>query len=243
MNFSTIWNWQIEPLPILISLLVYFLPVIWREKRSDAYTPLYFSIYPLAKLNVPLSRYLGKSYLYDYFDEEDAEKEKKVMKIKSVYSAIIFVVVTPVFISVIWTLYLTEKQFYIVAAFVLLSILYRFIKSTYFFNHYTYIPRRKLIGTFYFLILLIFSYILIRSHLWISPLLQKKEYLKILTSAGDFILINIVINILLVAIIIPTLISIVFNKDERKKNLEGTNAYKQVGASYDSEIINENKYF
>lgn len=75
---------------------IYFVHVYWREKHSDSYTPLYFSIYPLARLNVPLARYLGQGYFHDYFDDNDAEKEKKVLKIKSIYSAITHVIITPV---------------------------------------------------------------------------------------------------------------------------------------------------
>ncbi|WP_415836866.1 hypothetical protein, partial [Paenibacillus glucanolyticus] len=133
---QSIWNWEIAPIPICTALLLYFVPIYWRKYRSDVYTPLYFSVYPLAKLNVPLSRYLGQSFIDDYIDDSYAEREKKIIKIKSVFSSILYVVIVPFMLSFVWSFILTREQFHLSTIAVLVSVIVRFSQSIINFSRY-----------------------------------------------------------------------------------------------------------
>lgn len=155
---QSIWNWEIAPIPICTTLLLYFVPIYWRKYRSDVYTPLYFSVYPLAKLNVPLSRYLGQSFIDDYIDDSYAEREKKIIKIKSVFSSILYVVIVPFMLSFVWSFILTREQFHLSTIAVLVSVIVRFSQSIINFSRYTMVSRRGLLS-FSMRALLLFSFI------------------------------------------------------------------------------------
>lgn len=234
--FYTIWNWDIAPFPVLVALLIYFVPIYWRKYKSNVYTPLYFSVYPLAKLNIPLSRYLAQSYIDDYFDDNDAEREKKLLKVKSIYSTIFYVIVLPFFLSIIWSIFLTKEQFYTSVVIVLVSIILRFTSSVIRFDRFTRTSRKGLLSFFYSIVLFVFFYILIRVHLWFLPFYERKDFSMIITTIGDFILMNVIISILLVGILIPIIITIVFDKNVRDTNVEQIKAQQQTATSYYMEL-------
>lgn len=217
---QSVWNWEVAPIPICTALLLYFVPIYWRKYRSDVYTPLYFSVYPLAKLNVPLSRYLGQSFIDDYIDNSDAEREKKIIKIKSVFSSILYVVIVPFMLSVIWSFILTREQFILSTIVVLVSVIVRFSQSIINFSRYTMVSRRGLLSFFYACVSFVFFYILLRAHYWIVPLIESKSYWKIVTTVGDFIINDVIISIVIVGGLIPIIISLAFDKKVRQTNIE-----------------------
>ena len=236
-----IWNWDIAPFPVIIALLIYFMPIYWRKYKSAIYTPLYFSVYPLAKLNVSLSKYLAESYIDDYFDEYDAEREKKILKVKSIYSTMFYVIILPFFLSIIWTTFLSKEQFYTSVTITLVSVFFRFTSSVLRFDWITKTSRKGLLSFFYSIILFVFFFILIRVHLWFLPLYEKKDYEMIITTIGDFILKDIIISIFLVGLLIPIIITLLFDKKVRDANVEKITSRQQTATSYYMEFKRRDK--
>lgn len=234
-----LWNWEVAPIPICIAILLYFIPVYWRKYRSDVYTPLYFAFYPLSKLNVPLSRYLGQSYIDDYIDDNDAEREKKIIKIKSIFSSMFYVILIPFFLAFTWSFFLIESQFILSSLIILISVIIMFTKSVIRFN--TVSSRRGLLSFFYAGVIFVFFYILFRAHYWITPFIEAKEYGGIFINIGDFIIMEGVISLLVVGVLIPIIISLSFDRKVRQSNIENQQSWQQSATSYDVAIEEGNK--
>lgn len=232
-----VWNWKIEPIPVLLALAFYFIPVNWRSKYSDHYTPIYFAFYPFNKLNLPLSKYLGESFYDEYLDENDAERDRKVIRFKSVYNLGVYLIVTPIILSMCWSFMLTKNQFLLVSIIVSISIIISFIKSTYYSYTFKRIMNYKLLSVYYLMCLFVFIFLLIRIHIWVLPLIDSKNYMKIMTTFGDIFIKDIFVGILLMVILIPLLISKSFNKETRKNNIQEMMEYKSY--RYPDNIDNE----
>lgn len=239
--FSNIWNWNIEPIPIIIALSIYFVPVVYRKYKSDVYTPLYFSVYPLARLNVPLSRYLGPSFVDDYIEDNDVDREKKILNIKSFFSTVLYVILIPFFLSITWTLFLTKEQFVISACAILVSIILRFTLSVINFKSYTRVSRQGLLSFFYSFVIIIFFYILIRVHYWIFPYFSSRDYGTIAKTFGDLIILDVVVSVLIVGVLVPIIVSIIFNRKAREATNEAFKSYEQTAASFDTEFKKGNQ--
>lgn len=234
---KSIWEWTIAPVPLIVALSFYFIPIYWRRYKSNIYTPIYFSIYPLAKLNVPLAAYLGESFIDDYIDDDVAEREKKIIKVKSIFSSVIFVIVIPLLLALVWSFILTEEQFFIATLVVLISVVLRFTSTIRNFNRYTTASsRRGFLSVFYGCVLFVFFYILLRAHIWISPMINSKNYWGIITQFGDFFVIEVMIGVVLVGILIPIIITLVFDKEVRRTNYEQYKKWQQESATAYSEF-------
>lgn len=68
---SGVWKWSVEPVPLVIALAIYYIPTIYRRRKRLMYTPLYFLVYPLARLNIDFGKYLGDSPFAEFIENDD----------------------------------------------------------------------------------------------------------------------------------------------------------------------------
>ncbi len=119
---------EIFSFPVSIALLTYFFPIYLMKLRKEQPGPTYFTIYPLTRLNTSLSKYLGHNFYFSYLNDEYAEKSKKRVMIKGTLFTIAFVITAPFFLSSIWTIILSPRQFSTMFTLIVATMVYRFIK-------------------------------------------------------------------------------------------------------------------
>lgn len=73
----TVWTFKLQPLPILISLGIYYLPTYYRKFKHFYYTPIYFTVFPFKSLNPLLSQYWST-----YNEFPDLQGSQLIMRLK-----------------------------------------------------------------------------------------------------------------------------------------------------------------
>ncbi|WP_156951086.1 hypothetical protein [Saccharibacillus sacchari] len=237
--FLIIWNFTIKPIPIILALLIYFIPLYWMKYKRDIYTPIYFAVYPLANLNISLSQYLGESIVDDYIDDEVVEREKKIIRIKSMLFSIFYVMILPFILALIWTFFLDNNQFLLATLILFGIILFKFIKSITHFRDFVMSSRRGILIFFYTVVSFAFFYILYRTHLWVSPLIENKEYESIITTIGDFLILNVILTFLIIGIAIPITISLVFDNRVRRAKHEEHQTVQESDSAF---VVSQSNY-
>ncbi len=224
--FSKIWSWKIEPVPIILALFVYHIPSLWRRYKRCVYTPVYFTIPPLARYNKRLSEYIGDKWLDDFIEDDDeAERLKKKTIIISWFSAIIDIILVPTVFSIVFGLCLSKEQFYTTVSILIVITLFRFAKSYNNFHRHYEIRRdgfKKILFIYYIICLFMIFNAMIKTYQWAEPFIVSKNYVELIFQISDLIY-SFIPNIILTSLL-PLVISNLFDpymRDIRKERKRG----------------------
>lgn len=238
--FTIIWNWKIEPIPVILALIFYHIPSIWRKYKRSVYTPVYFTIPPLARYNKQLSRYIGDSWLGDFIeDDNEAEKLRKKTIVISWFSFAIDIMLVPTVFSIIFGLILSKEQFYTSVSIICLITVFRFIKSyKNFYKYYDVIRNsfKKVLFICYTICLFMIFYAMIKTYQWAEPFITSKNYAGLIFRISDLIY-SFIPNFITTSIF-PFILSGLFDPKVRAMRKEQERSYAETAATiYDDDKI------
>ena len=123
---QSLWHWALELLRIIIALVIYFAPVIYRRWKKLVYTPLYFSVYFFTELkdNV-IDEYFGSgvsvSHTQDKGEANTVRNNTAILT--SIASAALDTVILPACVAFIWLWPLSLNFIEFIIALVLLILI------------------------------------------------------------------------------------------------------------------------
>ena len=220
--FQNIWQWKIEPVPVLIALAMYFGPVIYLRWRKNVYTPLYFLL-PFLRVQIKdVHKYLGGNFFAPFLENDDeAEKLRKKTIWTVNTSALLHVILIPAFVAAIWSLFLTTTQFTIALAILLSIKACQFTASVLNFHiHSIDSPKfRGWLVAFYIVVLFIMLLTMLITQDAVKSSLAAGNFIQLIWNAAKW-LFWIVISGIVVGPIATWITAQLFSKEARQSNID-----------------------
>ena len=222
--FQEIWHWTVEVAPVVIGLVIYFVPSFIRQWKNFVYTPLYFAFYPLSHVKRDVvNKYLGSTHYPPFLEDEDeAEKLKKKTTLVSAASSVLDTIFIPAFIAFLWSLFLNKVQF-IIALVLLLAIQGgRFLTSIITIRKHLYstLKFRGWLAFGYVVALILIALTMLETQRWVTASLANGNYMQLFWNAVD--LLWSLVPVAIVSAFIATIINMIFfDKKVRQRNLYG----------------------
>ncbi len=219
--FQNIWQWKIEPVPVLIALAMYFGPVIYLRWRR-VYTPLYYFL-PFLRVQIKdVHKYLGGNFFAPFLENDDeAEKLRKKTIWTVNTSALLHVILIPAFVAAIWSLFLTTTQFTLALAILLFIKACQFAASVLNFHlHSINTPKfRGWLVTFYIVVLFIMLLTMLITQDAVKSSLAAGNFIQLIWNAAKW-LFWIVISGIVVGPIATWITAQLFSKEARQSNID-----------------------
>ncbi|MHB9074319.1 MAG: hypothetical protein ACYC6G_12420 [Desulfobaccales bacterium] len=223
MDFlNDIWNWKIQVIPILLSILLFEAPAIIRRWKKLFYVPIYFSVFPLRELNQDLSTYLVEDKdirLGEQLTTEQAEKLRKKIILVSIISMVIGALFTPLIVGFSSAFFMGKDVF---IQFIFILLIYKVIllsKSMYQFHLYIIGSFRNLLflGFIYFCYLGVVFEVLRKSFKWTFPYVQAGNWGGLLSDLSALVFGKALIGILILSLITAIFVSLITNREIRAR--------------------------
>ena len=222
MDFlKEIWNWKIQVLPILLSILLFEAPAIIRRLKKLLYLPIYFSVFPLRELNQDLSIYLVED---DYrsgeeLTTEQAERLRKKIIIVSILSMAIGALLTPLIVGFSSAFFMDKDVF---IQFIIILLMYKVIllsKSIYRFHLYAIGSARNLflLGFIYFCYLGVVFEVLRTSFNWTLPYVQARNWGGMLSDLSALVFGKALIEMLILSLLTAIFVSLITDREIRAR--------------------------
>jgi len=219
-----IWQYRIQLLPVLLTLLIFEIPAIIRRMKKLYYVPIYFSIYPLREINQNLSVYLAEDYFICTgcdLPEDQAEKLRKRIIYTSIISASLDAVVIPLAIGFLTAFYLPPHVF---TQFLIVLLIYKALTITNSLKNFHY----HSIGSKRNIALLIIVYIvyigvviemLRTSYSWTKPFVLAGNWTGLWSALTAFIFGKVIAEGLVLAVVVALFANYIADREIRKKNV------------------------
>jgi membrane protein implicated in regulation of membrane protease activity len=224
---QNIWNWTIQPIPLLLALAIYFVPIIYVQWKRYVYTPLYFLVPFIRVQLIDVKHYLGGEFFAPFIqDEDEAEKLRKKTMLTASFSALLHVILIPSLVALIWSFVLSSVQF-ITALMILLTIrAYQFFISVCNFRHYTIdTPRFKgWLAAFYVVVLCIIALTMLIVWNSVGPFIATKNYVPLIWNTAKWFFWNVIVAGIVVTGFTTWINSLLFDKAIRQSNLNKNGA-------------------
>ncbi|MGE5606225.1 MAG: hypothetical protein ACM3YE_11115 [Bacteroidota bacterium] len=240
--FQQVWSWKTEPVPIIVAILLYFIPVTIRKYKKLMYTPMYFSVFPLANLNVDFGNYLGDYYFSEFVENEDeAEQLRKKIILRGIFSTVFDVLIIPAIMGFLWTFFLKKEQFYIALTCLIIILGKNFIQSTVNFSYYddSSGSKKGLLGLFYFFVLGSIATIILYVKSWVEPFIQSGNYIDMVAQLSYILFIKIFIILGLLTIVTTAVTNILLDRKIRRSNIDRI-IEERNKSSKEAAILSEN---
>ncbi len=235
--FQSLSYWMIELLLLLLALVIYFVPIVYRRWKSFVYTPLYFSVYLLTNLKVgAVDKYVGSDVFAPLIkDENEAEQFRQKTILTVSVSAILDMVILPACVAFVWLLFLDSTQFTIALVTLLLMQAYRFLTSVRNIHRYASgKPQfRGWVAAFYVIALVTIALAMLRVQRWAAPLLATRDYSQLIWDMAD-VFWNLVILGIFVTLPTVGITTLLLNRKVRQRNLDEHHPPKEL-----KETVNE----
>jgi len=192
MDFKSIWEYQIQVLPILSSLIIVELPNFLRRLKRFYYIPIYFPIFPFRELNPKLSFYLGEDYFTGIgknLTDSDLERIKRKIIIDSAISIFISAIAIPSISGFLVAFFLNKNLF---AQSVLIILIYKsinIIKAIFGFKDHAIASKKNIFILIFIYIsfLGVFYQLFDNSYQWARPFIEKENYKGLVRSLSELI--------------------------------------------------------
>jgi hypothetical protein len=192
MDLRTIWEYQIQLLPLLISLLIVELPNFLRKLKKFYYIPIYFPIFPFRELNPKLSYYLGEDYFMGIgkdLKNSDLERIKKKIIIDSAISIFISAIAIPSIAGVLFSFFLTNELFVQSVYAILLYKSINIIRAILNFKDHAIASKKNIfiLIIIYIGFLGVFYQLLNNAYEWSRPYVEQDNFKGLLKSLSELI--------------------------------------------------------
>lgn len=220
---SKLWNYEIQLVPVVLALLVYELPAMFRRIKKLCYVPIYFSVFPLRAINTTLSNYLGEG-INDYANLSNYERKKLRRKIISIsiWSMGIDSYFVPLIMGIIFSFFLNTNVFY---QFIFILLVYKIVTVTISIKnfHWKAIATKKnhfLLVIVYLCYLGVVYEVLKKSYFWSISYISKGNYLGLLFGIKEIIFSRIVPEFIILVLLVSIFSSSITEKKFLDKNGE-----------------------
>jgi hypothetical protein len=221
-----IWNWKIQLLPILLSILLFEAPAIIRRWKKLFYVPIYFSVFPLRELNQDLSTYLVEDDfigLGERLTTEQAERLRKKIILVSILSMTIGALLTPLIVGFSSAFYMSNDVF---IQFIVILVSYKVVllsKSIYQFHLYAVgsVRNRVFLGLIYFCYLGVVFEVLRTSFFWTVPYVHTGEWSNLLSDLSALVFGKALVGILILSLLTAVFVSLITDREIRARAISG----------------------
>lgn len=192
MSFSSIWEYKLQILPVLLALLLTETPNIIRKYKRFYYIPIYFSIFPLRELNPNLAIYLGDDYFLkagSSLKDKDVAKIKRKIIVDSAIAMFISAIAIPSIAGFVFSFFLNEdlltQSIFVILVYKMINI----IRSVWGFKGHAIASKKNIILliVIYIAYLGVFFQLLNNSYEWARPFIITNNYRGLITSLSDLI--------------------------------------------------------
>jgi hypothetical protein len=222
MHFlNDIWNWKIQVLPILLSIILFEAPAIIRRWKKILYVPIYFSVFPLRELNQDLSIYLVEDDLKsgEQLTTEQAERLRKKIILVSILSMAIGALLTPLIVGFSSAFFMDKDVF---VQFIIILLIYKVMllsKSIYQFHLHAIGSALNLLllGIIYFCYLGVVFEVLRTSFNWTLPYVQGGNWGGMLSDLSALVFGKALIGILILSLFTSIFVSLITDREIRAR--------------------------
>jgi len=224
-TIKSIWNFDIQFIPVLISLLIVELPNWIRKAKKLFYIPIYFSIFPLRELNSNLSYYLGEDYFIGYGSRLE-DKELKSLKNKitrdSILSIVISALLIPILAGFIFSFYLSKEVLVQSLVIIALYKLFNIIHAIKDFKYHAVATTKNIIflSIIYIGYLGVFIQMILKAYNWTYNYTSSKDWTNLISDLSDLIFNKAIAQFLILALLSAIFVNLLTNKDIRDENLK-----------------------
>ncbi|KQO81186.1 hypothetical protein [Rhizobium sp. Leaf262] len=200
--FDLIWNYKFSFAPVIATYAIFEISTIIRRLTRIAYTPIYFTFFPLGHADELYSQYFNEDYFYEGFNQTPKEKNrvrKKIISI-SVFSMVFSTVLNPILAALFAAVFLDKSQFIEFFWFLAIVKFLLISKSLYSTRHISFVgnsssfPWLALIYVIYFVAIL---RIVDTAYEWAAAQVTTNGVKEMLLNAVDFVIINFGIYIIM----------------------------------------------
>ncbi|MFH1008955.1 MAG: hypothetical protein V1800_15890 [Candidatus Latescibacterota bacterium] len=217
---NDIWNWKIQILPILLSILLFEAPAIIRRWKKLFYVPIYFSVFPLRELNQDLSTYLVEDDyggLGERLTTEQAESLRKKIILISIVSMAIGALLTPLIVGFSSAYFMSRDVF---IQFIIILLMYRVFllsKSIYHFHLHAVGSTRNriLLGFVYLCYLGVVFEVLRTSYNWTFSYVQAGKWSDLFSDLSALVFGKALIGVLVLSLLTAVFVSLITDREIR----------------------------
>lgn len=221
---KSIWNFELQIIPVIISILIVEIPNWIRRAKKLYYIPIYFSIFPLRELNPNLSYYLGEDYFIGYgsrLNDSELKRLKNKITRDSIFSIVISALLIPILAGFIYSFYLTKDVF--IQSVIVIGFYkgFNIIRAISDFKYHAVATKQNIV----FLIVIYLGYLgvfiqmIFKAFTWTYKYTSAKDWSNLFSDLSDLIFNQAIAQFLILALLSAIFVNLLTNKDIRDENL------------------------